>query len=79
MDDTMPEPLNADDKPIYDPLRQTGARGNLTYIAVWRIRNVAAVNLIAQGMTKLDTQNAMVAAQKSKLHILMWMAGAASR
>ena len=73
----MPDPLNPDEKPIYDALREAGAGENLAYAAVQRVRDVAADNLIAEVMSKLDTQNAMIAAQNSKLNMLMWMVGAA--
>ena len=54
----MSERLNPDDKPIYEALREAGAPELLAYTAVQRIRDVAAANIIAQVMAKLDAQNA---------------------
>ena len=54
----MAEPLDPDDKPIYDALREAGAPENLAYTPVERIRDVAAANLIVQFTAKLDAQNA---------------------
>ena len=66
----MPEPLNADERPIYDASRVAGTGEKLAYMAVQKVHEVTAANLIAQVMAKLDTQN-------SKLNMLMWMVGAA--
>ena len=60
--------LNPDDKPIYEALRAAGTPEDLAYTAVQRIRDVAAANLIAQVMAKLDAQNAQLAA-------LRWLIG----
>ena len=88
----MSERLNPDDKPIYEALREAGAPELLAYTAVQRIRDVAAANIIAQVMAKLDAQNAKLDtkldaqnakldaisdAQESRLRMLMWMIGAA--
>ena len=60
--------LNPDDKPIYEALRAGGVPEDLAYTAVQRIRDVAAANMIAQLMAKLDAQNAQLAA-------LRWLMG----
>ena len=84
----MSERLNPDDKPIYEALREAGTPELLAYTAVQRIRDVAAANIIAQVMAKLDAQNAKLDAQnakldaisdaqESRLRMLMWMIGAA--
>lgn len=77
----MAEPLDPDDKPIYDALREAGAPENLAYTPVQRIRDVAAANLIVQFMAKLDAQNAKLdaisGAQESRLRMLTWMIAAA--
>ena len=63
----MPEPLNPDDKPVYDALREAGVSEDLAYTAVQRIREVASANIIAQFMGRLDAQNAKLDAQSVKL------------
>lgn len=88
----MSERLNPDDKPTYEALRKAGTPELLAYAAVQRIRDVAAANIIAQVMAKLDAQNAKLDAisdaqnakldaisnaQESRLRMLMWMIGAA--
>ena len=77
----MPEPLNPDDKPICDALREAGVPEHLAYTAVQRIRDVAAANIIVQFMAKLDAQNAkldaIAAAHESRIRMLMRMIGAA--
>ena len=84
----MPETVNPDDKPIYDALREANVSETMAYTAVQRIRDVAAANLIAQFMAKLDAQNAKLdaqsakldafaAAQDSRFRMLMWVIGAA--
>ena len=72
-----------DDKPIYAALRAAGAPEELAYTAVQRIRDVAAANMIAQLMAKLDTQNAkldaqngIIAAQNATSDSLRWVLGA---
>ncbi len=77
MNTSLPESLNPDDKPIYEALREAGVRESMAYTAVQRLRDMAAANLIAQVMARLDSQNAMIAAQNAKLNMLMWMVGAA--
>ena len=73
--------MNPDDKPVYDALREAGVSEHLAFTAVQRIRDVAAANIIAQLMGKLDAQNAKLdaisVAQESRLRMLMWMIGAA--
>ncbi|MDE0627986.1 MAG: hypothetical protein OXH99_16445 [Bryobacterales bacterium] len=77
----MTEPLDPDDKAIYDALREAGAPENLAYTPVQRIRDVAAANLMVQFMAKLDAQNAKLdaisGAQESRLRMLIWMIAAA--
>lgn len=77
----MSDRLNPDDKPIYEALRETGTPKFPAYTAVQRIRDLAAANIIAQVMAKLDAQNAKLDAisdaQESRLRMLMWMIGAA--
>lgn len=77
----MPEPLDPDDKPIYDALREAGAPEHLAYTPVQRIGAVAAANLIVHFMATLDAQNAKLDAisgtQESRLRMLIWMIAAA--
>ena len=73
----MPEPINPDDKPIYEALREANVPETIAYTAAQRIRDVAAANIIAQFMAKLDAQNAKLDAQTFQLWMLMWMIGAA--
>ncbi|MDE0127286.1 MAG: hypothetical protein OXN97_22200 [Bryobacterales bacterium] len=77
----MTEPLDPDDKAIYDALREAGAPENLAYTPVQRIRDVAVANLMVQFMAKLDAQNAKLdaisGAQESRLRMLIWMIAAA--
>ena len=48
----MPEsPLSTDDKPVFDALRQAGVDPDLAYVAVQRIRDMAAANV----KDRLDT------------------------
>lgn len=48
----MPKsPLSTDDKPVFDALRQAGIDPDLAYLAVQRIRDMAAANV----KDRLDT------------------------
>ena len=77
----MSEPISPDGKPTFDSLRAAGAPEHLAYAAVQRIRDVAAANLIAQFMAKMDACDAKLDAisanLESRLRMLMWMIGAA--
>ena len=74
MPDATPSP-DTDDKPIYDALRAAKVPEDVAYTAVQRIRDVAAANLIAQVMAKLDAQNAQLDAMRGELSVQRWLMG----
>ena len=59
--------FNPDDKPVYDALREAGTGEALAYTAIQRIRDMAAANLIAQLLSKFDTQTASLEALKDQM------------
>ena len=77
MPDTIPSP---DDKRVFLLLRKAGLDEEEAYTLVQEIQNMAAANLIARFESKLDAQaaaqNAMIAAQNSKIDSLRWVLGA---
>lgn len=67
--------FNPDDKPVYDALREAGTGEDLAYTAVQRIRDMAAANLIAQLLSKFDSQTAMLEdlrAQMKRERAMLW-------
>lgn len=67
--------INLDDKPVYEALREAGVREGLAYTAVQRIRDMAAANMIAQLLSRFDSQTADIAALKDQLRrerVVIW-------
>ncbi len=62
-----PPPIDPDDRPVFEALLAAGVAPELAYTALQSLRNMAAANLIARFESKLDAQNAIIAAQNARL------------
>lgn len=71
----MADPPVPDDKRLFLLLRKLGLDDEQAYTFVQELQNMAAANLIARIEAKLDTQNAMIAAQNAKLDTQRWVIG----